>query len=142
MTQARRLHGDRGTVTAFVATFTLALLVVGGLVIDGGYTLATRRRAFNEANAAARVGAQAIDESALRSGGTVRLQPERARALAIDYLDAAGLTGTVDVVGDTITVHITTTQDMTVLGIVGIAPLTIHADGTARAIQGVRTGGD
>jgi uncharacterized membrane protein len=145
MTLCRHRHpsGDeRGTVTAFVASFTIALLAVAGLVVDGGYTLAARRRAFNEADAAARAGAQAVDEASLRSGGTVRLEPGRARAVALGHVNAAGLSGTVDVTGDTVTVHVATTQPMTLLGMVGVGPLAIHADGSARAVRGVRTGGD
>lgn len=131
-----------GTVTAFVACFTIALLVVAGLVIDGGFTLAARRRAFNEANAAARAGAQAIDEADLRSTGHVRLRSGRARSFALDHLTAAGLNGAADVEGDTVTVRVTTTQDLTILGMVGLGPFTIRAEGSARAVQGVRTGGD
>lgn len=137
-----RLREERGTVTAFVVSFTVAMLAVAGLVVDGGYTLATRRQAFNEANAAARAGAQAIDEGALRSSGAVRLQEGRARSLAMDHLTAAGLDGTVEVVGDTVTVHVTTTQTLALLGIIGIGPFTIEAQGSARAVKGVRTGGD
>jgi uncharacterized membrane protein len=137
-----RRRDDRGTVSAFVVCFTVAMLAVAGLVVDGGYTLATRRQAFNEANAAARAGAQAIDEAALRADGTIRLQEGRARTLALDHLTAAGLEGTVKVVGDTVTVHVTTTQDPAILGIIGVGPFTIEAEGSARAVEGVRTGGD
>jgi len=129
-------------VSAFVVSFTVALLAVAGLVIDGGYTLATRRQAFNEANAAARAGAQAIDETSLRADGTVRVQPGRARTLALDHLAAAGLDGTVEVLGDTVTVHVTTTQDLALLGIIGVGPFTIEAEGSARAVAGVRAAGD
>ena len=135
-------YDQGGTVTAFVACFTIALLVVAGLVIDGGFTLAARRRAFNEANAAARAGAQAIDEAALRSTGNVRLKSGRARILALDHLTAAGLTGAADANGDTVTVRVTTTRNLTILGMVGLGPFTIRAEGSARAVQGVRTGGD
>lgn len=137
-----RCRDERGTVTAFVVIMTLTLIVVAGLVIDGGYTLAARRRAFNEANAAARAGAQALDEAALRSTGEHRLEPELARSLAEAHLDDAGLTGTVEVTGTLVTVHVTTTQDMAILGIVGVGPLTIEAEGSARAVQGVSQGGD
>lgn len=139
---ASRLRDERGTVSAFVVSFTVALLAVAGLVIDGGFTLATRRQAFNEANAAARAGAQAIDEAMLRSDGTVRIQPGRARNLALDHLTAAGLHGTVEVLDDTVTVHVTTTQELALLGIIGVGPFTIEAEGSARAVAGVRTAGD
>jgi len=33
-------HREQGVVTVFVAGITLALLLVAGLVVDGGYILA------------------------------------------------------------------------------------------------------
>lgn len=132
---------DRGSITAFVASFTIALLTVAGLVIDGGFTLAARRRAFNEANAAARAGAQAIDGATLRARGEVRLHPGRARRLALDHLATSGLVGTVHIAGDTVTVHVSTSQELTVLRIVGLRPLPINAAGTARAAKGPSSGG-
>lgn len=140
MSPRERARDERGTVTAFVVIMTVTMLVVAGLVIDGGYTLAARRRAFNEANAAARAAAQAIDETALRSTGDVRLRPEDARRIGEAHLRDAGMTGTVTVNATTVTVHAVTTQPMSLLGMVGIGPLTIEADGTARAVQGVQAG--
>lgn len=135
-----KARDERGTVTAFVVIMTVTMLVVAGLVIDGGYTLAARRRAFNEANAAARAAAQAIDETTLRSTGDVRLRPEEARRIGEAHLRDAGMTGTVTVIATTVTVHAVTTQAMALLGMVGVGPLTIEADGTARAVQGVQVG--
>jgi uncharacterized membrane protein len=135
-----KARDERGTVTAFVVIMTVTMLVVAGLVIDGGYTLAARRRAFNEANAAARAAAQAIDETTLRSTGDVRLRPEEARRIGEAHLRDAGMTGTVTVNATTVTVHAVTTQTMALLGMVGVGPLTIEADGTARAVQGVQAG--
>lgn len=137
-----RRRDERGTVTAFVAVMTVTMLVVGGLVIDGGYTLAARRRAVNEANSAARAAAQAVDETTLRSTGDVRLRPEDARRIAEAHLRDAGMTGTVTVNATTVTVHAVTTQPMAILGIIGVGPLTVEADGTARAVQGVQAGDD
>ena len=49
----RRDHDEAGTVTAFVVIFSFALLLLAGLVIDGGLTLAARIEAIDEAQAAA-----------------------------------------------------------------------------------------
>jgi uncharacterized membrane protein len=136
----RLTRNERGTVTAFVVIMTLALVVMAGLVVDGGYTLAARRRAFNEADAAARAGAQALDEAALRSTGVVRLRPDLARTLAEEHLRDAGVSGEVEVTDTLVTVRVTTTQDMAMLGMVGVGALTIDAEGSARAVQAVREG--
>src|SRR3546814_13898387 len=63
-----RVVNERGSVTAFVVIMTSALLAMAGLAIDGGYALAAHRRAFNEAEAAPRAGAQAVS-SEERTGG-------------------------------------------------------------------------
>lgn len=136
------MRDERGAVTAFVACFTVALIAVFGLVVDGGLILASRRQAFNAADAAARVGAQAVDESALRSGRPLMLDPGDAERRAIDYLAAVGLDGVVDVVGDRITVTVTTERELSVLGFTGLGPIGVKGTGTARAVQAVRTEGD
>jgi hypothetical protein len=133
---------ERGSVTVFVVVFTVALLMVAGLVIDGGYTLAAHRRAFNEAEAAARAGAQAIDLDTLRATGTAILDPDAARARAEAYLAGSGHQGSVEVDGDTVRVHVEFSQPMLLLNIVGVGPLDINGDGSARAVRGVLTGGD
>lgn len=133
---------ERGSVTVFVVVFTVALLMVAGLVIDGGYTLAAHRRAFNEAEAAARAGAQAIDLDTLRATGTAVLDPDAARTRAEAYLATTGHQGTVEVDGDTVRVHVEFRQPMLLLSIVGVGPLDINGDGSARAVRGVLTGGD
>ena len=57
----RRLHGDEGMVTAFVAILAVSIIFVTGLVLDGGYVLAAKREANNLAEQAARAGAQHVD---------------------------------------------------------------------------------
>ena len=78
-------------VTAFVVIFTFALLLLAGLVIDGGLTLAARVQAIDEAQAAARAGAQAINLPLYRSTGQVVLDPSQARQAAESYLAVGGL---------------------------------------------------
>src|SRR6202035_3782558 len=99
-----RLRDEEGMVTAFVVIFTFALLLLAGLVIDGGLTLATRVQAINEAQAAARAGAQQINLPLLRATGQVALQRDQAAQAAHTYLAATGHTGTVTVHGDQVQV--------------------------------------
>jgi hypothetical protein len=138
----RRTRGDEGTVTAFVVCFTVALIAVAGLVVDGGSILAARQHAFEDADAAARAGAQAIDEGALRDGQPITLDPTRAQQLAQEQLAASGERGTVTVSGDDVTVVITRTQPLSILGFIGVSSVTIHASGTAHAVRGVNQAGD
>jgi uncharacterized membrane protein len=136
------VRDERGAVTAFVACFTVALIAVFGLVVDGGLILATRREAFNAADAAARRGAQAVDESALRSGEPLSLNEAEAKRRALEYLSVNGLDGAAVVVGDRITVTVRTSRSLSVLGFTGMGPVDVQATGTARAVQAVREEGD
>lgn len=124
-------------VTAFVVIFTVALLLLAGLVIDGGLTLAARVKAIDEAQAAARAGAQAINLPLFRSTGQVSLQPDQAVAAAQTYLAATGDPGTVTVTGDQVNVAVSVTQPMQILGLAGVGKLTVVGHGSAVAEYGV-----
>ena len=132
----RRLGDEEGMVTAFVVIFTLALLAMAGLVLDGGLALAAKVHAIDDAQAAARAGAQAIDVPLYRSTGTITLDPAQAVADAQGFLAAAGEHGTVTVAGETVTVNVTITQPTQILSIVGVDQLTVTGTGSATAQQG------
>ncbi|MBI2169360.1 MAG: hypothetical protein HYU28_07660 [Actinobacteria bacterium] len=133
---------ERGMVTATVVIFTVALLAVTGLVFDGGNVLAARRRAFNEAEAAARAGAQAVDVDVLRAGEGVVLDAEDARQHALSYLASIGRSGEVSVAGDVVRVRLALRQDLSILGAFGVGPLTVTGDAEARAVSGLFEGDD
>ena len=128
---------ERGQVTAFVVAVVLALFVMGGLVIDGGYTLAARRRAIDEANEAARAGAQAVDAAQYRATGILTLDPAAAVVAAEAHLRATGHAGAVTVAGDRVQVRAGITQPTALLQIVGIRDLTVSGQGAARIVSGI-----
>lgn len=129
---------DEGMVTAFVVICILALFLLAGLVVDGGAVLAARARAVDQAQAAARAGAQHLDLSAYRTDGTVRLDPTAARAGADAYLAATGNPATIAIGDDEITVSVTIDQPLTVLGILGDPTVTVTGTGSASPAQGIQ----
>ena len=133
---ARLGDAESGMVTAFVVIFTLALVLMAGLVLDGGLALAAKVQAIDDAQAAARAGAQAIDIPTYRASGQITLDPAQAAADAKRYLAAAGHTGTVSVNGEQVTVTVTITQPTQILSLAGIDHLTETGTGTATAEQG------
>jgi hypothetical protein len=133
----RGLHGEEGTVSAFVVIFTLALILLAGLVVDGGLTLAARVQAIDEAQAAARAGAQAVDLTTYRADGPLTLNPDQARQAALAYLATTGHDGTVDVHDNQVDVTVHITQPMQILGIAGIGGLSVTGHGSARPEHGV-----
>lgn len=122
-------------VSAFVVVFTLALLVMAGLVLDGGLALSAKVQAIDDAQAAARAGAQAIDVPLYRSTGQITLDLAQASADAEQYLAQSGRTGTVIVDGDQVTVTVTIRQPTQILSLVGVGSLTETASGSATAEQ-------
>lgn len=128
---------SEGQVTAFVVVLTAAILAVAGLSLDGGLALATKVRASDQAESAARVAAQAVDLTGYRRDGTFALDPVRAVADAEHYLAGIGATGAVTVTQDSVTVTVTTTRRTQLLGLTGVDSLTVHAAATARLQRGI-----
>jgi uncharacterized membrane protein len=137
------MRNERGAITAFVTVFAFALLLVAGLVIDGGLILNARRTAFDEASAASRAGAQAVADSSLRSDNQSVSIDTRAATQRVDaYLAASGHEATTTVTGDTVTVEVQFSRPLTILGAVGVGPVTVHGRGEARSIRGLTAGDD
>jgi len=129
-----RVRDERGVSTLFVVLFAVALLAVAGLVIDGGYALASKREAMNQAEQAARVGADALDQAALRNGQT-RVSSGQAVAAAQAYLTDVGAIGQVSVNGGEVTVEVTTSQETSILSAVGLTQIPVKATATAQSID-------
>jgi hypothetical protein len=128
-------RGERGSVTVFVVGVLLALVVMGGLVFDGGAVIAGHREADAEAEGAARAAAEQVSIPALRSGH-IQLRTATATQAADDYLRQYGHTGTVVVDGDDVTVNVSYPVGMQVLDLIGIRSKTVSGTGTATAIEG------
>lgn len=126
---------DRGQITAFVVVLMVALMGFGGLILDGGLALAAKIEALGQAQEAARAGAQAVDLATYRETGAVRLDPDQARHLAQDYLNAADATGTVTATEETVTVTVTAHQPTYLLDFV--TELTVTASGSAEPEPGL-----
>ena len=146
----RRRHGrtgterrpdDHGQVTAFVAVMATALILCAGLVIDGGLTLSAKIRSTDEAQSAARAGAEQIDLATYRQSGTVVLDPMEATQAAERYLATTGDTGQVTVNGDIVTVRVEATQATQILGIAGLHSFTVSASASATAVRGITGAG-
>lgn len=137
-------RGDRGSVSVFIVTIAAALIVVLGLVIDGGRMLAGHRRTRNLAAQAARVGAQEV--TLPRAGGRPALDPVRAPQRARSFLAAAGARGSARLICgggacDRIEVRVTDTVDMSILGAFGVSDRTVSDTVTVRLATGITSEG-
>ena len=140
----RLRHEDRdaGSVTVFVAVTMLGLLVLCGLVVDGGAKLRATQQADRIAAEAARAAGQAVDPAALVAGDVTI---DRAAALesAEGYLAAEGVTGNVALSpdGTAIDVDVVVTAPSVFLGLVGIESFSVTGPGRAVLVPGVTGGG-
>lgn len=84
-------------MTVFVTLLVRALMLVIGLVVDGGAAAAARSDALDEATNAARAASQAVDEDVLRRERRVVLDPAVAKQDALNFIAATGDKATVTV---------------------------------------------
>jgi Flp pilus assembly protein TadG len=133
---------DRGSVTAYLLITTVAIFALAGLLLDGGAALAAHGRAADVAQQAARAGADALDETSLRSATPAGLtaNPAAARTAADRVLAAAGVTGETAVNGSSVTVTARVTQRTAILSIVGISEVGGTGTATAVPLHGTTTG--
>ena len=124
-------RGQEGSLTLHLTVVCAALFVVAGLALDGGSLLAARRQAIDEADAAARAGAQAV-AAPLAEG--VLLDVSRAEQEACAFIDANRHRCTATAAGSTVTVTVTGRYRFAVLP---LADRTVTATGRARAVRGV-----
>jgi Flp pilus assembly protein TadG len=133
---------DRGSIAAYLVIIAVALFALAGLVLDGGAALAAHGRAADAAQQAARAGADALDESSLRTATPAGLtaNPAAARAAAAGVLAAADVTGDITVAGGAVTVTARATGPAAILSIVGIDRVGGTATATAVPLHGTTTG--
>jgi Flp pilus assembly protein TadG len=125
-------------VTVFVALAAFALLLMVGLVVDGGGRMRALGRADRVAAEAARAGAEAADTR----GPTLVLDRPAASAAAIAYLRSAGVAGTVTLTGPrTVTVTVTVTGRDVILGLVASGAYAVTGSAQATLVIGVQNGG-
>lgn len=139
MAGRRAVRDERGAATVFVIGMSVVLFVCAGLVVDGGLGINARMKVADDAEQAARVGADSIDVAALRAGGGIVIDPGLARQRAADYLVARGYGPgqyTVDVNDGTVVVDVTDTTDTIILSIVGISSFDVRAGATAQPETG------
>lgn len=128
--QSLRMPGERGSATLFLVISMTATVALLALIVDGGATQRARSDAYGLAAAAARAGAQQLDDDA-RTAGIVELDPPAAAQAANDYLIAHDAIGDVAVDDDTVTV----TVERTVTWTFWPGGATVHSTAAVEAQQ-------
>jgi Flp pilus assembly protein TadG len=131
---------DRGAATVFVVTFAIVLLVLAGLVVDGGLALNARQRVADDVEQAARAGSQHLDVAALRDAGVVRIDPASSRIAARDFLLKRGYPASGISVSSgplQVTTSATIRQPTALLSLIFVDHFTVTARGQARPAVGI-----
>jgi Flp pilus assembly protein TadG len=128
---------EAGMITVFTCLAAVALLLMVGLVVDGG----GRMRAVGRADRVAAEAARAAVEAADTRGPTLTLDRPAALAAATAYLHTAGADGTVVITGPrTVRVTATVTGHYLILGLAGSSSYRVAGTATASLAAGVSTG--
>ena|ERR1700722_7969704 len=136
---AQRRERDEGSLTVFAAVISVSLMLLIGLVVDAGRAQSDRMYVTAYAQEAARSGASQLSVDALRSGQVV-VAPGPAINAADSYLASISQTGWASVSGDTVTVHVKTSESTVILGLVGINRIGISVAASATDVHGVARG--
>lgn len=123
--QRDRIRDDSGSAGGFALIALVAaigLMVVFGLVVDGGTKAGALDRANRIAMEAAAAGAQVLTRQ-----GSVD-------ATVQSYLAAEGVTGTVSIDGDRVNVSVNLSEPTKVLSMIGITQINVNGTGFAYAI--------
>ncbi|WP_100812144.1 MULTISPECIES: hypothetical protein [unclassified Microbacterium] len=121
--------------SSYVAAAVLALVVVIAWVVDGGGQILAQQRAMTLAQDAARVGANAVSGHVVATGA-VAIDVTAARAAALEYIAAAGESGSASVIANTVTVTVTASYDTIFAVFPGLETLRAEATASARLISG------
>jgi hypothetical protein len=141
-----RLSGcDRAQGTVWFAFVVMVLVLMVGVLADGGLLFATHRRAALLADSAASAGAGVLDPGALRAdpAGPPRLDPARATAVAAAYVtrhqpDAIPL---VEATPDRIVVRVTLSVPVVIVHAFGQDVRQVVAESDAYPVSGLAAPG-
>ncbi|WP_154793237.1 pilus assembly protein TadG-related protein [Occultella kanbiaonis] len=132
-----RVDTERGSITPAAVMFSIVLLLIIGLVVDGGRKLNAVARAGDVAAQAAHAAAQQLDAGTVLLGGGAIVDPAQAHAAGQAVLAAAGMTGEVVVDGDRVLVTATCSRPTAFLSLINITTV----QGTGSAEVRLATGG-
>lgn len=132
----RHRTDERGSVTVWIALASFVMMALVGLAVDLGGQVHAQQRAHDLAAQAARAGGEQVQAAPAIQGRYARIDTAAARVAAQDYLDAAGVNGTVSITGgDTIRVTVTDAYDPRFLPFLGIKQLDVTGTASARLVR-------
>jgi len=127
------MRSERGSLSAFVVSITMASMSLVAFVHDTGRSLSHYVSMADSAQNAARIGAQSISDIRL---GNPRIDTENAVRRAQSYLKRQGLEGHITSDHQSVTVHLKQAVPSTMLGAVGVRSKVISVTRSALVVGG------
>jgi len=121
-------RSEEGLVSALVVALAGTFIACAALALDGGRLIATYVQISDHAGNAARRGVQEV--TSLRSGDPI-VDGDRARQAVRQYLSLNGLSGDVIAEERAVTVTVTATVRMSILGVIGVGDQSVSVHRTA-----------
>ncbi|WP_394426995.1 TadE/TadG family type IV pilus assembly protein [Streptomyces sp. SGAir0957] len=120
-------------MSVFFALATVGLLMVMGLLVDGGGALNAANRATSLAQEAARTAGQQLDDAQAVQGTAIIVDPDAAAGAARDYLANAHAQGDVQIIdgGQRLSVTVTSEYHTYFAQLVGKSTITVNGTATA-----------
>lgn len=136
--RVRRGDRDQGSISLWLATAGLAMIILVGLAVDLSGQVYAQQHARDVARQAARAGGQQLQGPTAIQGEGAVADPYAAQQAAQDYLDSSGLNGSAQIVnGQTVRVSTTDSYQTKFLGIIGINGFTVHGEADSRITRSV-----
>ena len=120
-------------MTAFVVIIAMTFIACAGLALDGGRLVAAKVELGDDAENAARVGAQEI--TSFRSGNPTIDKPRASDAIT-RYLAEHNVAGEMSINENQVTVRVTRLVRMTLLSLFGVTAKIVTAQRTATPVDG------
>ncbi|MGC0417440.1 pilus assembly protein TadG-related protein [Embleya sp. AB8] len=133
---------DHGSLAIMLAIMMAAIILLVGLVLDGGGKLRADSKANAYAQEAARAAGQAIDPAKAIPGTAIVVPKERAQKAANDYLDAYSVVKERHAIptpdGRYIDVWVTLEYKTKVAAFFGVSTLTVKGHARAGLVHGIK----
>ncbi|WP_331747732.1 pilus assembly protein TadG-related protein (plasmid) [Streptomyces sp. NBC_00853] len=136
-----RHGGDRGSLSPFYALSAIGIIMIMGLLVDGGGALNATNKATGLAQEAARAAGQQLNVPAAVQGTEITVDPDAAVAAAQDYLAGQNVSGSVTVTDGGQRLEVTVHDTYTTLFAQFVGRSTISVSGTAHARLHTQAGG-
>lgn len=128
-----REHPEEGSLSAYFVLLAVILMAVVGLAVDSSGKYREVEHAQLVASGAARSAVNAVTGTA-QDTGSVAINSATAQTAAENYITAAGMTGTVTVSGDVVTVTVESSYDTRFISLLGVNQLPAQATSSAQLI--------